>query len=121
MIPVLVGNRIIDRVDAARADCLSHGANVKAIRAKGTRAIVRLIITPRELGDGRARERSESGNSRKATYIERLFTDHEPSGPVAGYPFLFQLKSSTIFRDRRAARRAPTTTSVPAPARRNKS
>lgn len=139
LIPVQVGTRIVDNVDQARADCLSHGANVTTIRDHKTRSIVRLIIEPREAGDGRANERSGHSDSRKATYVETLFTSHEPDthmllsdgsrvprvkrSGVAGYPFLYQLKHSSTFERpslRREGKSDPTTTPTPSPARRKR-
>lgn len=134
-IPVQVNGRIVDLVDYSRAEAMSCGANVKAVRAHCSRQIVRLILTPREAGDGRANERSGHADSRKATYVESLFTDHEPDthmmlvdgtkvprvrpGVVAGYPFVYQLKHSSTFARasvRREGTSDPTTTPTPSPA-----
>lgn len=134
MIPVQVGTRITDMVDSARAASLARGSNVKAVRDRRTRSIVRLIITPLELGNGRADEPSGVADSRKTTFRERLFTDHEPDEhmllsdgtrtlrkstvPLAGTGFVFSFKHSSTYAPprtsgRREGKSAPTTTPTP--------
>jgi hypothetical protein len=132
MIPVQVGTRIVDLVSVAQASRISTGVNVKTVRDRRTKSIVRLIIKPHEAGNGRADEQGEHLDSRKTTYREPLFVDHEPDtymlmpdgaksprparrAAVAGSSFVYQLKPSSSFllaSGRREGTSAPTTTSA---------
>lgn len=99
MVPVQVGNRIAYLVDASRADSMSQGINVRVIRSRRTKAIVRLIISPRELADGCVNEPSSSQDSRKSTKVEYLFCEQDAAAKgVAGSRTVVGHKPSHLYK-----------------------
>ena len=103
MIPVQVGTRIVDLVDPRRAASMASGENVRVVRDRRSKSIVRLILQP--MSDGRNQEASVGGNSCRAHKVEYLFQDGvEPSelnsvgGPAPRCSTtIFALKPSFLF------------------------
>src|SRR5690242_2304893 len=99
MVPVQVGNRIAYSVDPSRAAVMARGINVRVIRSRKTSSIVRLIIAPRELGDGCSDEPSSHQSSLKSTKIEYLFCKGESASKgIAGSRLITVHKPSYLFR-----------------------
>lgn len=122
MIPVQVGNRIVRTVDACQANAMARGTNVRVIRQRSTKAIVRLIIEPHAL-DYESPGSSFSQDSRTSTKREALFTasDAVPQG-IGGQRVIYTHKPSFWFSpgalsghpgSRGRAESAPTTTLRP--------
>lgn len=71
-IPVQVGTRIVDLVDACHALQMATSPNVTLVRARRGNVIKRVVVTAWQDKDGDTAINSHHGNSRAAHKLEQL-------------------------------------------------